>query len=160
MVVGCPPGLRFRFPFRGGRSEGAVRRGRTDGVSSPIPSPLTPESGTPLPEPTATLVDTARLGSGLGSVYRALDLVVDGYGLDDAALVVDVPGLGRQVLHAGRRPIGDDTTHLHDAADGLYTEPPIDDPVVQALVLALGALALRYDARPEPGIDPGERGVA
>jgi hypothetical protein len=117
-----------------------------------------------LPEPTATLVDTARLGSGLGSVYRALDLLVDGYGLDDAALVVDVPGLGRQVLHAGRRPIGDDTTHLHDAADGLYTEPPIDEPVVQELLLALGALALRYDARPEPGIDPGidpgERGVA
>jgi len=113
---------------------------------------------------TGTLVDTARLGSGLGSVYRALDLVVDGYGLDDAALVVDVPGLGRQVLHAGRRPIGDDTTHLHDAADGLYTEPPIDEPVVQELLLALGAIALRYDARPEPGvgagIDPGAQGVA
>jgi hypothetical protein len=121
-----------------------------------------------LPEPTATLadttiagatlVDTARLGSGLGSVYRALDLVIDGYGLDDAALVVEVPGLGRQVLHAGRRPIGDDETHLHQAADGLYTEPPIDEPVVQELLLALGALALRYDARLDPGTGPDERG--
>jgi len=116
-----------------------------------------------LPEPTATLlttslVDVARLGSGLGAVYRALDLVVDRYGLDDAALVVEVPGLGRQVLHAGRRPIGDDETHLHDAPEGLHTQPPLDEPVVAELLLALGALALRYDARPDPGgtAVPGE----
>lgn len=108
-----------------------------------------------MPEPTATLLDglieTARLGSGLASVYRALDLVVEGYGLADAALVVDVPGLGCQVLHAGRRPIGDDEAHLHDAPEGLHTLPPLDEPVVAELLLALGALALRYDARPDPG---------
>jgi len=104
-----------------------------------------------MPEPSATLIDTARLGSGLGTVYRALDRVVDGYGLDDAALVVDLPGLGRQVLRAGRRPLGDDVAGLHQASDGLHTEPPLLDPVVEELVVALGALALRYDARPEPG---------
>lgn len=116
-----------------------------------------------MPELTATLVDTmidgltesARLGSGLGSVYRALDLVVGGYGLDDAALVVDVPGLGRQVLTAGRRPLGDDGAQLHGAGEGLHTRPPIDEPVVQGLLLALGALALRYDARPDPGTPGG-----
>jgi len=96
-------------------------------------------------------VETARLGSGLASAYRALDLVVDRYGLADAALVVDVPGLGRQVLHAGRRPIGDDEAHLHDAPEGLHTQPPLDEPVVAELLLALGAMALRYDARPDPG---------
>ena len=99
---------------------------------------------------TASLVDVARLGSGLGAVYRALDLVVDGYGLDDAALVVEVPGLGHQVLHAGRRPIGDDVAQLHDVPEGLHTQPPIDEPVVAELLVALGALALRYDARPDP----------
>lgn len=108
-----------------------------------------------MPEPTATLleslIETARLGSGLASAYRALDLVVDRYGLADAALVVDVPGLGRQVLHAGRRPIGDDEAHLHDAPEGLHTQPPLDEPVVAELLLALGAMALRYDARPDPG---------
>jgi hypothetical protein len=97
------------------------------------------------------LVQTARLGSGLGSVYRALDLVIDGYGLADAAVVVEVPGLGRQVLHAGRRPLGDDDARLHDAAEGLHTDPPLDEPVVEELILALGALALRFDARPDPG---------
>jgi hypothetical protein len=105
--------------------------------------------------PVASLLECARLGSGLGAVYRALDLVVDGNGLDDAALVVEVPGLGRQVLHAGRRPLGDDDAHLHDAAEGLHTQPPLDDPVmgpiVEELLLALGALALRFDARPDPG---------
>ena len=103
-----------------------------------------------MPEPCATLLDTARLGSGLGAVYRALDAVVDRYALDDAALVVAVPGLGRQVLHAGRRPLGDDDAHLHEAPEGLYASPPVADPVVEELLLALGALALRYDARPEP----------
>lgn len=104
-----------------------------------------------MPELTATLIETARLGSGLGAVYRALDLVVDRYHLDDAALVVEVPGLGRQVLHAGRRPLGDDDARLHDAPEGLHTRPPHTEPVVEELLLALGALALRYDARPEPG---------
>jgi hypothetical protein len=107
-----------------------------------------------LPELTAALADTARLGSGLGTVYRALDVVVDRYGLTDAALVVEVPGLGHQVLHAGRRPLGDDDAHLHDAAEGLHTEPPLEAPVqglVQELLVALGALALRFDARPDPG---------
>jgi hypothetical protein len=56
----------------------------------------------------ASLVASAREGSGLATVYQALDDLVDLYSLDDAAVVVDVPGFGRQVLHAGRRPLRDD----------------------------------------------------
>jgi hypothetical protein len=103
-----------------------------------------------LAELTGSLVDTACLGSGLGTVYRALDHLVDGYSLTDASLVLELPGLGRQVLRAGRRPLGDDEGHLHDAPIGLHTEPRLDDPVLDELMVALAALGLRYDARPDP----------
>ena len=55
-----------------------------------------------------SLVASAQDSTGLATVYRALDELVDLYALDDAAVVVDVPGFGRQVLHAGRRPLRDD----------------------------------------------------
>jgi hypothetical protein len=106
-----------------------------------------------------TLGDTARLGSGLDTVYQALDHLVALYGLDDAAVVVDVPGFGRQVLRAGRRPLGDDPTGLHRAEPGLYLQPPLDDPVLGELVVAIGALGLRYDGRfevsrtPDPSVE-------
>jgi D-serine deaminase-like pyridoxal phosphate-dependent protein len=93
------------------------------------------------------LVASAREDSGLATVYRALDDLVDLYALDDAAVVVDVPGFGRQVLHAGRRALRRDERGLHAAEPGLYLEPPLDDPVVSRLMLALGTLALRLDAR-------------
>ena len=50
----------------------------------------------------------------------------------DAAVVVDVPGFGRQVLHAGRRPLRNDEQGLHAAEPGLYLDPPVDDPVLDA----------------------------
>ena len=93
-----------------------------------------------------SLVAFAREGSGLATVYQALDDLVDLYALDDAAVVVDVPGFGRQVLRAGRRPLRDDETGLHDAEPGLYLQPALDDPVLSRLMVALGALALRHDA--------------
>jgi hypothetical protein len=97
-----------------------------------------------------SVVETARLGSGIATVYRALDEIVDLYSLDDAAIVVDVPGFGRQVLHAGRRPLHGDERGLRDAEPGLYLDPPMDDPALADLLLALSALGLRYDARPDP----------
>jgi D-serine deaminase-like pyridoxal phosphate-dependent protein len=93
-----------------------------------------------------SIAEVARNSTGLATVYRALDDLVDLYALDDAAVVVDVPGFGRQVLHAGRRPLRDDERGLHGAEPGLYLEPPLDDPVVSRLMLALGTLALRHDA--------------
>jgi hypothetical protein len=98
-----------------------------------------------------SLVESARAGSGIGTVYRALDELVDLYALEDAAVVVDVPGFGRQVLHAGRRPLHDDERELHAAAPGLYLFPPLDDPVLSDLMLALGTLAFRFDARNQTG---------
>jgi hypothetical protein len=93
-----------------------------------------------------SLVTAARESSGLATVYRALDDLVALYALDDAAVVVDVPGFGRQVLHAGRRPLRADEQGLHAAEPGLYLDPPLDDPMLSRLMLALGTLALRHDA--------------
>ncbi|HLM17932.1 MAG TPA: hypothetical protein VK549_08930 [Acidimicrobiia bacterium] len=93
-----------------------------------------------------SLVAAARESTGLATVYRALDDLVDLYSLDDATVVVDVPGFGRQVIRAGRRPLRRDERSLHAAEPGLYLEPPLDDPVVSRLMLALGTLALRHDA--------------
>jgi hypothetical protein len=96
-----------------------------------------------------SLVTSAREDTGLATVYRALDELVDQYSLEDAAVVVDVPGFGRQVLHAGRTPLRRDEQGLHAAEPGLYLQPPRDDPVLSELMLALGTLALRHDsARP------------
>jgi D-serine deaminase-like pyridoxal phosphate-dependent protein len=103
-----------------------------------------------------SLVDAARTASGLGTVYRALDELVDLYALDDAAVVVDVPELGRQVLHAGRRPLHDDEHALHAAAPGLYLWPALDDPVLAGLMVALGTLAFRHDTATTTG-STGER---
>ena len=93
-----------------------------------------------------SLVTAAQESSGLTTVYRALDDLVELYALDDAAVVVDVPGFGRQVLHAGRKPLRNDAQELHAAAPGLYLQPPLDDPVLSRLMLALGTIALRHDA--------------
>jgi hypothetical protein len=93
-----------------------------------------------------SLVSTARESSGLSTVYRALDDLVELYALDDAAVVLEVGGFGRQVLRAGRRPLRDDEHGLHAAEPGLYLQPPLDDPVLSQLMMALGTLALRHDA--------------
>lgn len=104
--------------------------------------------------PGESLVEAARLGSGIATVYRALDEIVELHALDDAAVVVDVPGFGRQVLHAGRRPLHGDERGLHDAEPGLYLDPPLEDAMLADLMLALGALGLRYDARHDTGEHP------
>ena len=96
-------------------------------------------------ESNESLVESARVRSGIGTVYRALDELVDLYALEDAAVVVDVPGFGRQVLHAGRRPLRDDEHGLHASPPGLYLRPPLEDPVLTDLMVALGTLALRFD---------------
>jgi hypothetical protein len=96
---------------------------------------------------TDVLAHTARTGSGLATLYRALDHLMATYELRDAALVVDVPGLGRQVFHAGRRPLARDEPGLHDAQPGLYLDPPVAAPVLDDLVVAVATLGLRLDGR-------------
>ena len=93
-----------------------------------------------------SVVAAARESTGLATVYRALEDLVDLYALEDAAVVVDVPGFGRQVFRAGRRPLRADEHDLHSAEPGLYLDPPLDDPVLSRLMLALGTLGLRHDA--------------
>ena len=84
--------------------------------------------------------------SGISLVYRTLDALVEQYELEDAAVVVDEPGLGRQVFRAGRKPLDSVDEALLDALPGLYTERPLSEPELdRALVLSLCTLALRLD---------------
>ena len=94
----------------------------------------------------ASAADTARGGSGLATAYHALDDVVARFALRDAALVVDVPSLGRQVLHAGRRPLHNDGQGLHGAQPGLYLDPPVDVPLLEDVIVAMTVLGFRLDA--------------
>jgi diguanylate cyclase (GGDEF)-like protein len=92
--------------------------------------------------------------SGIGILYRALDDVVAYYGLDDAVLVIDEPGLGRQVFRAGRQPLDDGSDVLLEAGTGLYTEPQVreldDVLVIDVCLIALRLDLLRYDAWHDP----------
>jgi diguanylate cyclase (GGDEF)-like protein len=100
--------------------------------------------------------DIAVTESGIALIYRALDRLVDELSLDDAALVVDDPDLGRQVFRAGRRGLRDDEMRLVDAPAGLYTSPPMPNTSFDASLLAsLSLLAVRldlqrYDAAHDP----------
>lgn len=84
--------------------------------------------------------------SGIALVYRALDALVEQFDLDDAAVVIEEPGLGRQVFCAGRRPLGPDDEELLVSPPGLYTQPALEDNGFdRSLILALCVLALRLD---------------
>jgi diguanylate cyclase (GGDEF)-like protein len=84
--------------------------------------------------------------SGISLVYKTLDALVEQYELDDAAIVIEEPGLGRQIFRAGRKPLDADDEALLEAPPGLYTERPLSEPELdRALVLSLCTLALRLD---------------
>ncbi|HET9730401.1 MAG TPA: GGDEF domain-containing protein [Acidimicrobiia bacterium] len=94
--------------------------------------------------------------SGIALIYRALDALVEEFELDDAAVVLDEPGLGRQVFCAGRRPLGPDDDELLVSAPGLYTQPALTEQnfdrsmMLSLCVLALRLDVLRYDAWHDP----------
>jgi diguanylate cyclase (GGDEF)-like protein len=94
--------------------------------------------------------------NGLALIYRALDALVAEFELEDAAIILDEPGLGRQVFRAGRKPFDEDDEALLEAPTGLYTEPPFEnhefdrDLIVSVCVLALRMDVLRYDAWHDP----------
>ena len=73
--------------------------------------------------------------------------------LADAAVVIDEPGVGRQIFRAGRKPLDDPGGEaLLDAPPGLYTDPAlrpgsVDASLVTSLcVVALRMEMLRYDS--------------
>lgn len=90
--------------------------------------------------------------SGMAFIYRSLDRLVDIYGLRDAAIILDEPGLGRQVFRAGRRVLANSDLSLLEGATGLYTDPPLEPARIdeRALIglcaVALQVDLLRYDA--------------
>jgi diguanylate cyclase (GGDEF)-like protein len=94
--------------------------------------------------------------SGIALIYKALDALVEQFELDDAAVVLDEPGLGRQVFCAGRRPLGPDDEELLVSSPGLYTRPALDNHgfdrslMLSLCVLALRLDVLRYDAWHDP----------
>lgn len=85
-------------------------------------------------------------------MYRALDRVIDIYGLHDAAIVVEQPGLGRQVFRAGRQFLANGELALLEATPGVYTDPAFeagrfeDGPIMSLCVVALQMDLLQYDA--------------
>jgi len=84
--------------------------------------------------------------SGIALIYRALDALVAQYELEDAAVVLEEVGLGRQVFCSGRRPLGPADEELLTAEPGLYTQPAIENHGFdRTLILSLCALALRLD---------------
>ena len=95
--------------------------------------------------------------SGLAIIYHALDALVAEHQLADAAVIIDEPGLGRQIFRAGRKPLDDPGGEaLLDAAPGLYTDPALDAGTVDAslvtslCVVALRMEVLRYDSWHDP----------
>ena len=94
----------------------------------------------------ALVEDLAAKESGLEVVYGALDTLVERFSLDDAAIVIDEPGLGRQVFCAGRRPLDEEDELLLTLEPGVYTDPPLEtDEVDAAMLSSLCHLALRLD---------------
>jgi diguanylate cyclase (GGDEF)-like protein len=91
----------------------------------------------------ALLCEYASNRNGIGVIYRALDVLVEQFELDDAALVVDGSKLGTQVFLAGRRGLGNEHTWLLEAEPGLYTSPKVKFDT--SLLPVLCAVALDLD---------------
>jgi diguanylate cyclase (GGDEF)-like protein len=125
-------------------------------LDPPADPPAHPPSPAALSELGADLVRELAHpnASGIGILYRALDDVVAFYGLDDAILVIDEPGLGRQIFRAGRQPLDNGAIVLFESGTGLYTEPHVSDLddgiVVYLCMIALRLDLLRYDAWHDP----------
>lgn len=84
--------------------------------------------------------------TGVGFVYQALDVVTERSKGRDALLVVEVPGLDRQVFRAGRRspwggPLGADAL----LQPGLYISGGAISPDEAAIIVNLCVIALRLE---------------
>jgi diguanylate cyclase (GGDEF)-like protein len=115
----------------------------------PVGHILAPTDGDgPVSDLGTTMVgELATAESGLAIIYHALDALVAEHELRDAAVVIDEPGLGRQIFRAGRTPLDDAGGEaLLEAPAGLYTDPAVDAGTVDAaLVTSLCTVALRME---------------
>jgi diguanylate cyclase (GGDEF)-like protein len=134
------------------------------GLASLLPADAESHPVGHLLAPFAEVADVSNLGvamvdelagneSGLAIIYHALDSLVAEHDLADAAVVLDEPGVGRQVFRAGRKPLDDPGGEaLLSAGPGLYTDPAlrpgsVDASLVTSLcVVALRMEVLRYDS--------------
>ena len=118
------------------------------GAGASAPPQMTGSGGTAVKAELGTrlVADLASNESGMALVYEALDEIVTEFSLDDAAIVIEDPGLGRQVFRAGRRRLDGDDLSLLDAEPGLYTDPPIAEGAIDpSLIMSLCTVALRMD---------------
>jgi diguanylate cyclase (GGDEF)-like protein len=143
--TGLGRGLAALLPGDAAQSEPRVDAGRPRGGVVQLKV---------LSEDLAASVATSE--SGIALIYKALDALVDQFELDDAAVVIDEPGLGRQVFCAGRRPLGSEDEELLVSPPGLYTQPALENHgfdrsmMLSLCVLALRLDVLRYDAWHDP----------
>lgn len=92
------------------------------------------------------LADLTSDTPGIGVVYKALHELVEDNHLEDAILVVEEPGLGKQVFTYDRRPLSQDDEVYLNADPGLYTTPSIGMSQEEALTISrLCAVGLRID---------------
>jgi diguanylate cyclase (GGDEF)-like protein len=120
----------------------------------PVGHILAPGGGDGVSDLGTTMVDElATSESGLAIIYHALDALVAEHDLHDAAVVIDEPGLGRQIFRAGRKPLDDPGGEaLLEAPTGLYTDPAVDAATIDASLMtrlcgvALRMEMLRYDS--------------
>ncbi len=106
----------------------------------------------------STLADELTAASdGVGFIYRALEVLLDALGAEDAAVVLEEPPLGRQVFRAGRRHLDDPWCQglVRDGSVGLHVLPAapdaeVADRVVRLCQLAIRLDAARYDAQHDP----------
>jgi diguanylate cyclase (GGDEF)-like protein len=94
----------------------------------------------------ALVTDLALGTSGIAFVYRSLDRLVDTYRLRDAAVILDVPGLGRQVFRAGRQILTNHDLALLEGGPGVYTDPSVDPHGIDVGAIAhLCSVAVQLD---------------
>lgn len=145
---------------QGGLGRGLAALLPTDAEPHPVEHQLfpPPDSGDAVTDLGTEMVgELTTSQSGLSIIYHALDTLVADHDLLDAAVVLEEPGLGRQVFRAGRKPLDDPGGEaLLDAAPGLYTDPAlsagrVDASLVTSLcVVALRMEVLRYDSWHDP----------
>lgn len=92
------------------------------------------------------LLDLTSDKPGISVIYKALNELVIENSLNDAVLVLDEPGIGRQVFTFDRRPLVGNDEHYLELEPGLYTSPKIEmTPQDSAAISRLCTVGLRID---------------